>query len=85
MKTEIDEAISDLEKLISQTPPEKVAYVIMKMFLNTKEPSEELRDTFVTWLLSPRNAQAKEVALERCFCEALESDSTATGKAIGLK
>ena len=81
----IDGAISDLERLIRQSPQEKVAYVILKMFLNTEEPSERLIRQFHDWLGSPINAQAKEAAFERCFYETLESDCMTAGEATSLK
>ena len=73
MRTEIVETFDEeIIRLAGQLSREEMAYMIMKLFLNNENPSTGLIQQFHDWLVSPINAQAKEIAFERCFYEALE-------------
>ncbi len=60
--------------MIGRMPREKVAYIIIKQFMQNEEPSEELQNKFLNWFASPANREEKEKAMQRCFYEILEQD-----------
>lgn len=72
MKTEIDEELRQIEETIKQMPPEKVAYIVIKAFYKCENVTPEFRDEFQAWLASPKNAEAKNMALEKLFYEMFE-------------
>ena len=75
MKNEIElnDELRKLDLLVRSAPPEKVAYAIIKLFMGSENPTEETKEKFWRWLISPGNAEAKDMALGRCFSEILET------------
>lgn len=76
LNNEIKEELERLDKLIGQSSPEDVAYVVIKSFLDTESPDDSIRTDFLKWLFHPRNEKAKNAALERCFAEIMNETPT---------
>lgn len=51
------------------------AYMILKLFFETKDAEQDLVERLHSWLISEVNAQEKDIALERIFCEMMEPDN----------
>jgi hypothetical protein len=81
---DVSDDLRELEALLKQRGPEEMAYMIISAYYvacdtcRDEAVSGRLSKMFTDWLLSPRNEGAKNRALQRCFCECVE---TGTGKA----
>lgn len=74
LQQEVETGMDNLGTVIGQMQRSKVAYIILKQFMELEDPSEELKVKFYSWLLSSEHAAAKDRAIQRCFEEMLRLD-----------
>lgn len=74
MRKDIDEHLERLETAMCDLPYESAAYHIIKLFMHVRKPSDDLKEKFNAWIISPHNETEKELALQKKLLKIIEEE-----------